>query len=253
MVVKMAEEGLLDDKVIHFSDTGREHEECYKFVERVEEFIGVPILRLKAGEGADPFRELIVKQKFLPNAVMRFCTVELKIIPMQRLMIELGFKDYINYVGFRVDEQNRIMNKRGGSGFAVSKKTSGIRQDVEVVEAQRNASDYELYHMDYEFPLVDFDMTKRDVLKFWRKMPFDLESPLGGDSNCVFCFHKSFEHKVAMAQERPELLTPWLEDEALIKGSYNKTHSLESVLEFAKRQRSFNFDVGDSMSCGCTD
>jgi len=255
MLVKMAEKKLLDNAVIQFADTGREHVETYNFVDKIENFIGVPIVRITAFPGVkDPLRHLILKRKFLPNQQMRICTLELKIIPMQRLMIELGHKEYVNFLGFRADEQKRIVQKRDGDSFAVYKKNKKIRQDAEKVEEQRNKDDYDFYQIDNQFPLNEWDISKRDVLEFWAKMPFDLETPLGGDSNCVFCFHKPFPQKVLLGQLLPEVLEVWLEDEKLIKATYNKNHSMKDIQQFSKRQTNFVFNqIGDSENCVCSD
>ena len=228
MLVKMAEFGQLDNAVIAFSDTGREHSECYEFVSEVEAFIGKSILRL---EFPGKFDALLAKHHALPNVMMRFCTEELKVIPMRKLMYELGNEHYINVIGFRADEQNRVSKKREPIEFRYKKKVMSY---------------------DFEFPLYHCGITKRDVLEFWKKMPFDLRSPMG-DSNCVMCPLKGFGLKVALAQYNPHFADIWLEDEKKYKATYNKEYSIVDVLEFATRQQSFDFSAGDATHCGCTD
>ncbi|HGX5093062.1 TPA: hypothetical protein ACNE1A_004832, partial [Escherichia coli] len=81
-----------------------------------------------------------------------FCTDRLKLIPFTKYCDNhFGRGNYITWLGIRADEPRRLKPK------------SGVR---------------------YLAELSDFD--KSDVIRWWRKQPFDLQIPehLG---NCVFC------------------------------------------------------------------
>ena len=230
MLIKMAELNQLDDAVIAFADTGREHPECYEFVNDIEFFLGTPIKRL---EYPGKFDALLAKHHALPNVMMRFCTEELKVMPMRQLMFDLGGGDYTNILGLRADEGRRVASKQETITF--------------------NHKRLKKISYDFEFPLYQWGITKRDVLAFWKTMPFDLRSPLGGDSNCVMCPLKGFGLKVALAQHNPNFADVWLADEKNYNATYNKEYSIADVLEFSKRQQTFDFSSGDATHCGCTD
>jgi len=78
----------------------------------------------------------------------------------------------------------------------------------------------------YLAEISDFD--KSDVLRFWSKMPFDLEikEHLG---NCVFCVKKSV-NKIALAiRDEPELFEKWKEalNKANLREDLPKIHELQ--------------------------
>jgi hypothetical protein len=95
---------LPDDVHVVFANTGKEMPETLDFVQECGERWGVRITWLEwrdneagydtvshnsASRNGEPFKALIDKRGFLPNPVMRFCTQEMKVRPMQTLMLSL--------------------------------------------------------------------------------------------------------------------------------------------------------------------
>lgn len=116
--------GPLPDRcVVTFQNTGREMPQTLDFVHEVGERWNVPIVWLEyraekpwfeivshnsASRDGEPFEALIRKRKYLPNQQSRFCTTELKTRTAKRHLMSLGWRHWINCVGFRADEQHRI-------------------------------------------------------------------------------------------------------------------------------------------------
>jgi len=90
----------------YFCDTGKELDETYQLIEKLESYLGKKILKLKAAEdgpeGApfDHFMELY--GGFIPSAQARWCTKKLKLEPFENEIV--GRDPSISYVGIRGDE-----------------------------------------------------------------------------------------------------------------------------------------------------
>lgn len=187
-----------------FCDTGAEHPKTYQFVRDIARYfdIGITCLRTKIefieGVGGPasysviplsectndlkPFHDLI-KKCGTPTAAAAECTNILKSIPSDKYCNEkYGKRNYIKWLGIRVDEPNRI----------------------KIVEAQTDMFSKLLPKKRSTVPLRYLgeisEYTKGDVIKFWSEMPFDLDIPeeLG---NCVFCIKKG-NNKVALAAKK---------------------------------------------------
>lgn len=82
-----------------FTDTGKELEETYAYLNRVEAHLGKPIIRLNDRAGFEHW--LSVFGGYLPNPNMRWCTKLLKLVPFENY---IGEGQVISYVGIRADE-----------------------------------------------------------------------------------------------------------------------------------------------------
>lgn len=107
---------------LYFTDTGAELEELYEYLDKLEKYLGKPIYRIKATvdpntrkvdykvvDGHDnsvPFDDILYLKYngFLPSPNARYCTRDLKIVPMEKW---IGDDYCISYVGIRADEPNR--------------------------------------------------------------------------------------------------------------------------------------------------
>ena len=64
-----------------FCDTGWEHVDTYKHIRNVVDKLGVPLVILKSKKYKD-FVDMSIKKGRFPSTMARFCTSELKVIPM---------------------------------------------------------------------------------------------------------------------------------------------------------------------------
>jgi 3'-phosphoadenosine 5'-phosphosulfate sulfotransferase (PAPS reductase)/FAD synthetase len=98
-------DGLPDEAIVVFANTGKEEEATLEFVRDCETNWGVEIHWLEyqddapkfrrvnfetASRNGEPFEMLIRKRKYLPNPVTRFCTAILKIRTIDRYLKSLG-------------------------------------------------------------------------------------------------------------------------------------------------------------------
>ncbi|MFZ2869862.1 3'-phosphoadenosine 5'-phosphosulfate sulfotransferase [Zavarzinia sp.] len=168
------------DVHVNFQNTGLEHPETYRFVERVGRVWDVYIQWLEWRPGdigfeevgpnnADRegkwFAELIRAKQTLPNPAMRFCTGALKVRTSQAWMRSLGHEDYTSVIGLRADEPKRLARGRASNNAA-----RGPDEQT--------------------WPLAAAGVNKAAVLQFWRRQPFDLELPSESFGNCQLCHLK---------------------------------------------------------------
>lgn len=96
-------------------DTGKELDETYELIDKLEVYLGKKIQRLRAAENSsqDPFDHFYnVYGHYLPSSSSRWCTKKLKLDPFEDFV---GTDPVVSYVGIRGDE-----NREG----YISKKTN---------------------------------------------------------------------------------------------------------------------------------
>ena len=209
-----------------FCNTGREDEATLKFVRDVEVYWDIHIDWLEyrrinnkvafekvhhnsASRNGEPFEALLYKP-YLPNAMARFCTSELKVLTIKRYLVSLGWKNWINTVGIRADESHRVRDSK-------DKRWSNW------------------------YPLANAGATKRDVMKFWGNQHFDLQVKPGG-GNCKGCFLKSEATLAAMWRDDPVHMQWWADQEAKVGGTFHKARSYAELGDFVQRQSDWIFD-----------
>jgi len=201
MVIKAHGGKLPDDVLICFSNTGKEDARTLQFVHNCETHWGHRIHWLErdgkrdfrevgfnsASRNGEPFAALLRDKRYLPNAVTRFCTIELKIRVMKHYAMSLGWDYWSNIVGLRADEMHRVNKAR---------KPNRDRWTTLL-------------------PLAEAGITKRDVKTYWAKQPFRLEL-LPFEGNCDGCFLKARPKLWEIERTRPGTLQWWAEQEAIL-------------------------------------
>ena len=246
--------GLPGDAVVCFANTGKEEWATLRFVEDCAEQWNVPIVWLEyrdeypgfavvsyedCSRHGQPFEALIRKRNYLPNPVARFCTVELKILTIERYLKARGWDDWTNMIGVRADEPRRVSKIRADP---YGGRSGGCRS----------------------LPLSDAKITAADVGAFWRSQPFDLGLPnMNGvtmHGNCDLCFLKPAAQVLSLIQEQPERAIWWARMEGSITnakiangGRFRSDRpSYAEMMRFATEQRDM-FDDEEAIACFCGD
>lgn len=238
---------LPDDVHVCFANTGKEREETLRFVHdcatqwdvrvRWLEFrsrkVSLPIEQRfeeagfnSASRCGEPFETLIRDKSSTPNAVMRWCTAELKVRVMKWFMQSLGYKNWVNIVGLRHDEQHRV---------AKSRKPNK--------EAWTNA-----------LPLDDAKVSNRDVRAFWFQQLFDLDL-LPFEGNCDGCMLKARPKLWEIERTKPGTLQWWADMEAVVGGQFVTEYSYAELIRDVQRQPDMfaggHFDDDPEMDAEC--
>jgi hypothetical protein len=217
---------LPDDVIVTFANTGKEHWKTLDFVMNCGVYWDVPIVWLEWRDGkpgfaevtyeqcskeGEPFAALIAKKKYLPNAVTRYCTIELKIRVIKHYAMSLGWKHWDSVVGLRYDEGHRVMK---------------------ALERNETASERWKTRM----PLSTAKITKRDVMEFWRAQPFDLNlMPYQG--NCDMCFLKRKTNRKQMIRDDRDVADWWIEQEEKVGASRPSGNRFDLTTTYADLKR----------------
>jgi 3'-phosphoadenosine 5'-phosphosulfate sulfotransferase (PAPS reductase)/FAD synthetase len=244
--------------IILFANTGKEQEETYDFVKECAENWNYNIIWIEATfekyngsksqrdcigfkvvdstnfrrnnrnvkMGSVPYGNMIDAYEMIPNRMARFCTEYLKVIPMQKYLssIGLGVNDYYTAMGIRFDEPLRVKK-----------------------------------HPDKLLPLHDHQITKQNVLDWWKKQSFDLQLQ-EHEGNCDLCPLKSERKIKTLIAENQGIENWWKEYESKYESSFNSKTLDElkhlSQLRFSRYHENtqqnelFGSDVEISCFCG---
>ena len=236
-----ANEGLPDDCIVTFANTGKEMEHTLKFVEDCSDNWGISIVWLQyrssekvkdrfevvdfdtAARDGEPFSAMIKDRKYLPNVFARFCTSELKVLPIQRYMRSIGVDDFQTAVGIRADEPRRVVKMRNKDNYLV--------------------------------PLANEGTTEATIAEFWRVQPFDLQIPnFAGFSNCDLCFLKKAKDKQLIIQHNPDRALWWANHEKQMKAGFRPEHPSYIQMYNLRDDQSDMFGSDEStIACFCGD
>ena len=254
--VLQSNNGLPDQAKAVFCNTGKEDEATLRFVHDCSVNWGIPIIWLEyrvaevpfevvtfetASRNGEPFSALIKKKNYLPNPVARFCTVDLKILTLERYIKSIGWAEYENMIGIRADEPRRVAKIRANPS-----------------DGRKGVSRF--------MPLAQVGVQKEDISQFWKSQDFDLGLPnIGGvtyHGNCDLCFLKGASQLMSLIAEKPERAVWWAAQEGTISNAHIKDGGLfrkdrpsySQMLKYSEQQDDM-FATGDdeSIACFCGD
>lgn len=227
-----ANNGLPSKAKVIFTNTGREMEQTLDFIQQCSERWNVNVIWLEydlidgkntfkkvshnsASRNGEPFEKIINKYKRLPNALQRYCTGILKIQTASKYLKELGWKNWLNFLGIRADEKRRLKDK-SDQGY-----------------------------IPY-YPIALSEETLLDIESFWNKQSFKLNLPIVNGKtmmgNCDLCFLKSEAQIAMMMKEYPNKAKWWIEIEKQTKKQFNRDRNLKNMFDFVNKQQDWVFD-----------
>jgi hypothetical protein len=219
-----------------------EHEKTLKVMLDLEQALGSEVVWVRGKS----FDEIIDNAGCLPTWKRRFCTTELKIIPIFEYTYFRFGKVKMN-IGYRADEPERINSGKKNTlmKYPTSVNTFGtFRQKWEEIDWREN-----------EFPL--YKTFHFEIIKFFKKnFPGILFPP---DSNCMGCHHKPPNLISQNHKETPEVLDWFAMQEEKKKNKGLKIHTWHddkvSYREIFKMNftEEIDFDFTMCNSGGCTD
>lgn len=228
---------LPDDVIVTFANTGKERDETLDFVDRVATEWAVPVVWLEyretapgfevvghnsASRAGEPYSVLVGKKQYLPNAVTRFCTAELKVRPIKKYLMSSGFDHWTMVLGLRADEPRRI-----AKATAPNKE----RWDVAV-------------------PLARAGATEQTVTDFWKAQPFDLQLR-SHEGNCDLCFLKGRGKLAEIIKRTPERADWWIAQEQRCGATFRKDRLTYAAIREAAVNQVELFDEATLDDCWC--
>lgn len=252
--VLQSNQGLPAQARVIFCNTGKEENATLDFVDRCQREWDVPITWLEytdergfkqvnhssASRSGEPF-EAVIRQRggYLPNAVSRYCSSELKTRTMHRYLKSHGWEEWDTFVGIRADEPRRVAKFRA-----------------------RPRPEYkgEEIHM----PLASANIGASDVAAFWGSQSFDLGLPnINGKTmhgNCDLCYLKPGAQLISLIKEKPQRAVWWAEQErkaqaVAVTGAkfHDDKPSYAQMLKFAEQQTDMFDQDEEGIACFCGD
>ena len=255
--------GLPPRSVCLFMNTGKEREETLDFVRRCAQEWGIPIIWLEyryradarggradpkhhyavvdhatAARNGEPFRDMVLARRRLPNVVERSCTQELKRATADRYLrrtmkwagFDKGAKSVVSVIGYRWDEPKRW-------GKDIYKE---CRQ---------------------EYPMVHAHVMRADVERFWKGMPWDLQLQNSDWGNCDLCYLKGKGKISQFMRLEPERAQWWSALEAEVERMTNQKRARFSsrfgygeLAQAVAEDRQIEIDADEEvLPCFCTD
>lgn len=193
------------------------------------------------------FDEVVEKKGgYLPNKMQRYCTTNLKLIPI----FEWWYKNINDPVemriGYRANELKRAirmndkLNKNGLLEIkaTISKHPDG-RNKWQIFEWQKPS-----------FPLIDDNIRKDKIEEFWKGKPVRF----AWMNNCVGCFHRNEMLLKKMFEKNPNKMQ-WFSDQELGrngKGTWKTGITYEKIKKHKMQFELFDDDFNecDSGYCG---
>lgn len=204
----------------------------------LEQMIGKEIVWVRG----DSFDDVIKKKgNVVPNMARRFCTTEMKMVPIAGFVYHNIMDDSMtpvtSNVGFRYDEDNRAKEDRN----IVTKIVVGNR-------GTRNRWEEVLWGV-ANYPLIDNKTTHYTVKKFWEENNIKFAN----DSNCVGCFWKDAQQLRKNWDENTKKMEWFSRKEAESKYNYKSSMTYEQIKKIGL-QLDFQFGTGSGCQAGfCTD
>lgn len=186
-----------------FCDTHKELKETYEYLGRIEDWLGIKIHYLEAERGFDHW--LDIYGGVLPSPKMRWCTKQMKIIPLEKWV---GDDEVVTYVGIRADE-NR-------DGYISTKPTITAK-----------------------FPFKEYGLVKADIIRLLEESGIGMPDYYRwrSRSGCYFCFFQRKYEWVMLAQEHPDLFQQAVEYEQNHRDGRTYTWTQgETLLELLERK-----------------
>lgn len=154
-----------------FCDTGEELPETYEYLEKIETFLGSPIVRIRSDKTWDEWLEKF--SGYLPSAKSRWCTQNLKIVPFEKY---IGEDKAFSYIGIRADEDRE--------GY-ISTKTN----------------------ITPVYPFKEHGITKEDVMRILQESGLGLPEyyKWRTRSGCYFCFFQRKYEWLGLKKNHPDL------------------------------------------------
>jgi hypothetical protein len=189
------------------------------------------------------FDELCRKRKALPNMMQRFCTSEMKMVPIMQWWHD-NIKEKIKMrVGYRYDEMERAERFTTEGKMIVGKHDNGNNrwQTFDWREG--------------EFPLIDDKITHYHVKK-WSETTSLVFPP---DSNCVGCFWKPIQQLRKNWEDEPNKMQWFMELEKSTTAYRRKQMRFKQEMSYENikkigLQEDFFFGTGSGCQAGyCTD
>lgn len=179
----------------------------------LEQYIGRKITWVTG----ETFDEVITRQNgktFIPQVTARFCTSEMKMLPISDWWYREVRETVDMRIGFRANEIKRVLNTRSkldSDGFETMRIRTEINQD-------KNDKWGEFKWRKISFPLVEDNLYKDNIEEYWKDKPVRF----AWQNNCIGCFHANPANLNHKSKKFPEKFQWFVDAETKSINDYSR-------------------------------
>ena len=206
----------------------------------LEQFIGSKIdwVSGRTFEGAIEY-----KGGYLPNKIARYCTTELKTLPILHWMYEVVKEPVIMRFGYRANETRRaktMLDKTDENGLTSVKTTF-----TKLKDGRNSWGTYK--YCKPEFPLISDNIYKDTIEEFWKGK----DVRFAFMNNCVGCWWRSPLLLKKMHNKHPNKMQ-WFADQETTKSKFKSELTYKQIIKWKTQTELFDDDFNecDSGHCG---
>lgn len=207
----------------------------------LEQYIGRPITWITG-----PTFEQVIKNKggYLPNKITRYCTTELKTIPIAEWRYKNIEGPTSMRFGYRANEQGRakrMLEKTNANGMT----------EVKIKVGKHNDGRNKWKNIEYckpEFPLIEANLYKDSIEQFW----LDKKVRFAYMNNCVGCWWRSPLLLKKMHEKEPAKIEAFAALEEEYGNTFRSDVTYSKVIKWKPQIELFDeeFNECDSGYCG---
>lgn len=209
----------------------------------LEQFIGSKIDWVSGKTFDDAIIKTKKGTKYLPNKVARYCTTELKTMPILHWMYDVIKEPVIMRFGYRANETRRavkMMDKTDEDGFTKVRTTF-----TKLKDGRNSWGEYK--YCKPEFPLIKDQIYKDNIEKFWENKYVRFAYM----NNCVGCWWRSPLLLKKMHTKHPNKIQ-WFADQETDKSKFKSDVKYSDIIKWKTQTELFDDDFNecDSGYCG---
>lgn len=207
----------------------------------LEQYIGRPITWVTG----KTFEQTIDKHGgFLPNKIARYCTTDMKTIPIAEWRYKNIKEDVEMRFGYRANEQGRakrMMEKVNPNGMT----------EVKIIVGKHPNGNNKWKTIEYckpDFPLINAHIFKDKIEEFWKDKPVRFAYM----NNCIGCWWRGPMLLKHMADKHPNKMEWFANQEENNKGTFKTEVSYREIINYNSQILLFDDDFNecDSGYCG---
>jgi hypothetical protein len=234
---------LVSDKLggIEFIGTAEMDEIIYTILD-LEQFTGKKIDWITG----ETFEQVIKNHSnYLPNQMARYCTTDMKIIPIFNYLREhIEFPCVMN-IGYRPNEKSRA------DKLKEREDENGIEQFNTVIGRSKNGKTNRWGKVAYrtcKFPLIENNIHKDSIHDYWKDKPVRFAYR----NNCVGCVNRQPLFLSHMANKDAETFNWFVKQEKKTGNTFNSKTTYAKIQKFGYQNVLFDDDFNecDSGYCG---
>lgn len=186
---------------------------------------------------------------YLPNKTQRFCTIEMKIMPIFYWWAETLNKEVCKMrIGYRANEQRRAKS------LLARCEDDGVQYQKGTFSKNKNGTNHweTIPYRVPEFPLIKDNIYKDTVEEFWK----DKKVRFAYANNCVGCFHRNPIFLKYMSSKAEKQYDWFVEQEANAydsnKAKWKTGMTYKEIKNSLKQMQMFDddFEAGDGCDSG---